>query len=304
MRRFSSRKYYAADEWNFAKRGVCGVIGITETTKDTDTSGSKETQAKTPAEIEADELTLKQLRRQEETSVKTQPLIDQYLADYTAQQNARKSAGLTPEAQAKADVEAQQRAQRMGGIEEELANLQLEAIKKGGKATPEQIAQIDAATQAAQKTGEADIERFRTATLRQINEEVASASGLRPTDTPILRLSERAGEEAARQQGQLTSTLAGANASARLNFPLAAGQFTSAAAGQQQQLAQAASQFSQQLQMRAQDNRFRLFSGNSSLNLSPISFGNVQGGQRANNYSTFGRSEDLGYKSTVGWGGS
>ena len=284
------------------------VVGVSSTNEEnsTNTSGTKETQAKTPAEIEADELTLKQLRRQEATAEKNQPIIDQYLADYTASQEARKAVGLTPQQQAQAEKDAIDRAGRMSGIEEQLANLQLEAIKNGGKATPEQIAQIDAATGAAQKTGEADIERFRTATLRQINEEVASASGLRPTDTPIVRLSERAGEEAARQQGQLTSTLAGANASARLNFPLAAGQFTNAAAVQQQQLSQAASQFSQQLQMRAQDNRFRLFSGNSALNINPISFGSVLGGQRANNYSTFGNTEENKLKTgaSFGYGGS
>ena len=283
----------------FSPRCVCFVVGISGGENDTENSGTKTTQAKTPAELEADQLTLQQLRRQEDTAQKTQPLIDQYIADYTANQEARKAAGITPEAQAKADVEAQQRAQRMGGIEEQLANLQLEAIKQGGKATPEQIAQIDAATGAAQKTGEADIERFRTSTLRQINEEVASASGLRPTDTPIVRLSERAGEEAARQQGILTSTLAGANANARLNFPLAAGNFTSAAATAQQNLAESASQFSQQLQMRAQDNRFRLFSGNSALNINPVSFGSSLGGQRAQNYSTFGNEE----KSRIGVSG-
>lgn len=286
----------------FRPRCVCFFVGAGTEDNTKDTSGSKETQAKTPDELEADKLTLQQLRRQEDTAQKTQPIIDQYISDYTANQEARKSAGLTPEAQAKADVEAQQRAQRMGGIEEQLANLQLEAVKNGGKATPDQIAQIDAATGAAQKTGEADIERFRTATLRQINEETASASGLRPTDTPIVRLSERAGEEAARQQGVLTSTLAGANANARLNFPLAAGQFTSAASTAQQGLSQSASQFSQQLQMRAQDNRFRLFSGNSAMNINPVSFGSVQGQQRANNYWTSGNEDVHKIRSSFGYG--
>lgn len=251
--------------------------------------------AKTPTELAVDELTLKQLQRQEETSAKTQPLLDQYIADYTQQQAANKAAGLTPEAQAAATVKSQQQASQLSDIQMELARTNLEAVKNAGKATPEQIAAIDAATGAAQKTGEADIERFRTATLRQINEEVASASGLRPTDTPILRLSERAGEEAARQQGILTSKLAETNATARLNFPLASTKLVSDISSTQQGLSEAANQFSQQLAMRAQDNRYRLFAGGSAGNISPISYGSSLAQQRLGLASrTSDTSTDLG----------
>lgn len=245
--------------------------------------------AKTPTELAVDDLTLKQLQRQDVTNEKMQPIIDQYITDYQATQAARTKAGITPDQIAQDEVDRIARDKRLGNISEELANLQLEAVKNAGKPTPEQIASIDAATGAAQKSGEADIERFRTATLRQINEEVASASGLRPTDTPVVNLSERAGEEAARQQGILTSKMAETNATARLNFPLASAKLTSDIAGQQQSLSEASRQFTESLNMRAQDNRFRLFSGGSSPQISPIGFGSTLANQR---FSAASRTTD------------
>ncbi|HLC08971.1 MAG TPA: tail fiber domain-containing protein [Methyloceanibacter sp.] len=229
---------------------------------------------KTETELAVDALTLRQLQRQEDLEKQYGPVIQQYLEDLKAEREARISTGITPEQRALADKESFERSQRMAAVEEELTNLQLEQIKSGGRPTEEQIASINAATGAAQKAGEADIERFRTDTLRQINEEVASASGLRPTDTPIVRLSERAGEESARQQGILTSKLAETNAMARLNFPLASAKLTSDIATGQQSLALAGQQFQQQLTQRAQDNRFRLFAANptNQFSINPSSF--------------------------------
>ena len=235
---------------------------------------------KTQTEKDVDELTLKQLRRQDEQAARMQPIIQQYLDDYKAERDARQKAGLTPEERALAERESIDRAKRMSDLEEQLANINLESVKRGGKASPEQIEAINAATGAAQKTGEADIERFRTATLRQINEEIAAASGLRPTDTPIVRLSERAGEEATRQQGMLTSRLAETNATARLNFPLATQKLTADIASTQEGLSQAAAQFQQQLQIRAQDNRFRLFAGGSTPTASATGFGATLANER------------------------
>lgn len=243
---------------------------------------------KTETELAVDALTLKQLERQEALAKEYDPIIKQYLEDLKAERAAQKSTGITPEQKAAADKEAFERSQRMAKVEEELTNLQLEQIKSGGKATPEQISLINEATGAAQKTGEADIERFRTDTLRQINEEVASASGLRPTDTPILRLSERAGEESARQQGILTSKLAETNAMARLNFPLASSKLTADIASGQQSLAMAGQQFQAQLRQRAEDNRFRLFASSptNQFALSPSGFGATMANERFKSAST------------------
>jgi len=241
---------------------------------------------KTAAELEADELTLRQLRRQDAQADLYDPIIKQYIDDWQAEQKVRQESGVTTEMRVAQEKEDFERSQRMAKVEEELSSIQLEQIKSGGKATPEQIEQINAATGAAQQAGEADIERFRTATLRQINEEVASASGLRPTDTPVLRLSERAGEEATRQQGILTSKLAETNAMARLNFPLAAGKLTSDIAAGQQSLDLAAQNFQSQLRQRAEDNRFRLFQGGQQNNVSSVGFGASLANQRMGARST------------------
>ena len=185
---------------------------------------------------------------------------------------------------------AKERTEAQAARAEEIAQLQLEAIKNPGKPTAEQLDAINAATGAAQTTGEADIERFRTDTLRQINEEVASASGLRPTDTPILRLSERAGEESARQHGILTSRLAETNATARLNFPLASAKLTSDIAAGQQSLAFASQQFQEQLKRRAEDNRFRLFAAGNPNYGSPSSFGATLANER---FATASRTSNM-----------
>lgn len=260
---------------------------------------------KTATELAVDELTLKQLQRQDASNEKLQPLVDQYITDYTATQAARTKAGITPDQIAQDEVDRIGRDKRLGKVSEELANLQLEAVKNAGKPTPEQIASIDAATGAAQKTGESDIERFRTATLRQINEEVASASGMRGTDTPILRLSERAGEEAARQQGQLTSRMAETNATARLNFPLASAKLTTDIAGQQQGLAEASRQFTESLNQRAQENRYRMFAGGSSPQISSVGFGASMANERLGAASRTTESEkgfDMGQAGSLAGG--
>ena len=252
--------------------------------------------AKTETELAVDALTLRQLQRQEANTEKTQPIMDKFIVDAQAEQAAREAVGLTPQARAQAEKDAIDRSTRMGGVAEELSRLQLEQIKTGGKATPEQIALIDQATGAAQKTGEADIERFRTATLRQINEEVASASGLRPTDTPVVRLSERAGEEAARQQGILTSRMAETNATARLNFPLASSKLTSDIATGQQGLEMAAQNFQAQLTQRAQDNRYRLFAGGNTGGVSSAAFGASLANERMRGASTTTSTEkEMGF---------
>lgn len=148
--------------------------------------------------------------------------------------------------------------QRSNDVQKHLQDIQLAALKQGGRATPEQAALIDEQTSAAQASGESDIRRFLLETQRQINDETAQSAGLRPTDTPVVRLSERAGEEAARQQGQLTLGLRSANANARLNYPLAAQQIQTATANSAGTLDQAASQFRAQLAQQAADNRLRL----------------------------------------------
>lgn len=224
------------------------------------TTVNNSTPPPTENELEAQRLQLEELRRSNELAVQMQPYLQQQIAQMQRGITTQSAIDqlITPEMQAQQALADFQRTQRTGASQEELQRIQLEAARQGTKATPEQLAAINEATGAAQAQGESDIGRFLQSTLRTINEESAQASGLRSTDTPMLRLSERAGEEAARQQGQLTSTLQGANANARLNYPLAAQQLQAGIASQAQSLNQGALNFQQQLQSQAAANRNNL----------------------------------------------
>ena len=188
-----------------------------------------------------------------------------------------RNAAYSPEEEAQAAAEEARRAARMSALSEEAANIQLENLKRGNKPTDEQLANINESIDAAQAYGESDIKRFLLETTRQINEETAQAAGLRATDAPVVRLSERAGEEAARAQGQLTNKLAETRATARLNYPLAANKLESDIAGSVQSLAQGASQFQQELRLSAANNRTQAFALPAS-----VGFAMPQSGPAAN----------------------
>lgn len=151
-----------------------------------------------------------------------------------------------------------QRALELGPIQDELLQLELENIKRGGAATPIQIELIGQATELGIERGESDIAKFQKDATERIAQELAPALGLRPTDTPVLDRAARIAEEAVRQQGQLVTGLRQAEATAKLNFPLAAQQLQSSQTQFQQQLAEATTQFQGQLRNSAFLNRLRL----------------------------------------------
>ncbi len=130
---------------------------------------------------------------------------------------AARAKAYSPEEEAAAAAEEARRQSRMGAISEQAAQLQLDALKRNGAPTDEQAAFLNSAYDSAQARGESDITDYLQKTLRQINEETAQASGMRPGDTPTLRLSERAGEEAARAHGNLTESIAGGRAKAMVD---------------------------------------------------------------------------------------
>src|SRR3990167_8100862 len=143
---------------------------------------------KTETEQQVDELTLQQLLRQAGLEELYEPIIKGYISDLKDEQAVRGGGeASTPEATKKfQDIIAREagtatRADRMAEISSELAEMQLETAKRGGAATPEQIRPNQQGKGAAKSTREAQYGPFRTETLRRINEEVASASGLRPT---------------------------------------------------------------------------------------------------------------------------
>ncbi len=199
------------------------------------------------------------------------------LAEFQLQELQRQSdfqqefaAGVAPLLEAQtADAEAAlAERERLGPIQEELLTLALEDLRRGGKATPEQIELIQQAGDAALERGGVDIERFRTDSLEALREELAPALGLRGSDTPILDRGGRVAAEATRQGGQLASSVRGAEATARLNFPLAQSQLTQQSSLGLSQLTAATSQFQDQLRQQAFANRLNLQSSVGGLGLS------------------------------------
>ncbi len=183
------------------------------------------------------------------------------------QQEFAEGIGPLLETQAAEAERALEERERLGPIQEELLNLALEDLRRGGAATPEQIGLIDEAAEAGIAAGGTDIERFRTESLEALREELAPALGLRPGDTPILDRGARVSAEATRQGGQLAQRFRGAAATARLNLPLAQSQILQAGTAAQGQLVEATRQFQADLRNQAFVNRLNLQSTVGGLGL-------------------------------------
>lgn len=211
---------------------------------------SPEQRQLTQRQVELAEFQLTELQRQrvqqEKFAAELEPLFEQQAEDATR---------------------ARERAERLDPIQEELLTIALEDLRRGGKATPEQIELIDEATQAGLNRGLIDVERFETQGLEAIREELAPSLGLRPSDTPILDRGGRLGAEALRQRGSLTESFGLANAQARLNFPLASSSLLQSSTLGQQQLTEATRQFQDTLRNQAFSNRLNLASTLGGLGL-------------------------------------
>jgi hypothetical protein len=197
----------------------------------------------------------------------------------TQEQDLR--AGLFTEEERRAQLlEQHERQQRSAAAQDELLERQLNLIRQGPGATPEQQRLINESTEAQIRRGEEDILGFGREALGLITQEVAPSRGLRPSDTPIQDRAFRLGGELARQQGQLVSNLRGGQALAELNFPLAAQAQQAGISQFQQGLAQSQQQFQQQLQQQAIANRLNLFGQVGQLGLGSIGaqqpFANLQ----------------------------
>jgi len=212
--------------------------GGTSTTVVQPSGPTKEELELTRKQIELSEFQLEELRAQRESQAQFAedigPLLDLQFE------------------QAKLALEQQA---QLAPVQEELLQLALEDLRRGGAASPEQIRLIEEAGGAALSRGEFDINRFQTEGLTSLREELAPALGLRPSDTPILDRGSRVAAEALRQKGQLSQGVRGAEATARLNFPLAQSQLLQSSALGQQQLQEAIRQFQSQLSQQAFANR-------------------------------------------------
>lgn len=202
--------------------------------------------------------------------------------------------------------------------QQELLQLELERIRQGGRATPEQERLIGQITEQGISLGSADVDRFVTEGLGQLGDEVANARGLSFTDSPILDRGNRLVQEGIFQKGQLTRGLRQAEANSLLNFPLASAQVFGAQSQGQQSLANAIASFQQSLgaqnaQFQAQ-NAFttgqlgtglaNFFSGSSAIS----GLGNVLGalpGRTDNSFGRiFGRNAAASLGQTLGTGGA
>jgi hypothetical protein len=153
---------------------------------------------------------------------------------------------------------------KMQGLQDELVDRQLEALRRGGAASAEELALIGEATDQAIQAGQFDIDRFSGDAFDQLREELAPALGLSASDTPILDRGGRVASEAVRQKGQLSANLRSAEAQAKLNFPLAREQLLAGVSQGQQQLLQSAEQFQAGLRSQALLNRLSVSEAMSS----------------------------------------
>lgn len=153
---------------------------------------------------------------------------------------------------------------QMQALQDELVNRQIESLRRGGAASPEELALIGQTTDEAIKAGQFDIDRFSQDAFTQLREELAPALGLSASDTPILDRGGQVAREAVRQKGQLSANLRSAEAQAKLNFPLAREQLLAGVSQGQQQLLASAEQFAAGLRSQALINRLSVSDALSS----------------------------------------
>ena len=196
----------------------------------------------------------------------------------TQQQNYQNAmnAAVSPAEQAAAYKQQFTDAANTSQMQQQLAQMQMDSLKQGGRATDQQKADIASATDASIAAGNAGIDTNTQRGIGMISDELGNARGLRLSDAPIgseAALLTRAGTD---QKAQLESGMRANQASAVLNYPLAVqGMQSGINAGQQNSNA-AFTQFSNGLQQQAYQNRTSMTGPTltSGLGLSGISAGN------------------------------
>lgn len=206
------------------------------------------------------QLAQKQLDAYDQVQPYQKQLLDYSLAQLQQNQNYTDALNkaITPEMQAQAQADEFTRAQKLGPIQEQLLQAQLDQIKQGGRATDQQKADIAAATDAGITAGSADIDTNTRRGIGMIADELANSRGLRLSDSPIgseAALLARAGSD---QKASLTNNLRAAQANSVLNYPLAVQQLTGAQNQNQQNIISSAQQFQDSLRQQAYQNRLSL----------------------------------------------
>lgn len=226
------------------------------------------------ADVQAAQFALQQ--QQFEQQAPLSALQAQLFQSQLEDQLARSAALGTPQEQAQRqallqDLELQQlqttmsgaeQAQRLLPLQEELANLQIEAMRRVGEGpSAEQLAHLEELGQAQIAAGDIDITRFERQGMEALREELAPSLGLSGRDTPILDRASRVAAEATRQRGQLMQNVRVAQLGAQQNLPLAQAQIIGAGTTSARQIGQATQEFQSRLQGAAIQNRLQLGTG-------------------------------------------
>ena len=90
-----------------------------------------------------------------------------------------------PEERAQATASEFERIQKLGPVQDELLELQLEQLRTGGAATPAQLERIKEATDLGIEAGSADIDASTERGIGLIADELANSRGLRLSDSPL-----------------------------------------------------------------------------------------------------------------------
>lgn len=223
------------------------------------------------------QLAQKQIANLDQLQPFQQAMLKQSMADLQRQGalNSAYDAAITPEQQAAAAKSEFDRAQKMGPMQDQLLQMQLDQLKSGGAATPEQQQRIKEATDAAITAGNTDIDASTQRGIGLIADELANSRGLRLSDSPIGSEAALLAREGVIQKGSLEKNLRAGQASAVLNYPLAVQSLQGGINLGQQNVSQAAQQFQAQLRQQAVQNRMSMFgtSSNSGLGLASIGSG-------------------------------
>ena len=204
-----------------------------------------------------------------------QQLLDLSLSQLTQNQAYLDAynAAITPEEQAAAAAAEFERQQALGPIQDEILQIQLDLLRSGGAATPEQLALINAATEAGITAGTADIEAATGRGIGLIADELANSRGLRLSDSPLSSEAALLAQEGLVQQGSLIKNMQAAGAAAALNYPLAVNQLQGGFNLSQQNILQSAQQFQGQLRQQAYQNRLALTGAATSGGIGLASIG-------------------------------
>jgi len=239
------------------------------TATDEDKQVQNSTPGPTPEEQELTkvntEIAKRQLQSMDTMAPFQKEMLDLSMSDLKRQGliNSAFDSAITPEQQAAAAKTDFERSQRMGVAQDEMLQMQLDDMRRGGAATDEQKRLIGEATDSAIAAGEGDIDLQAKRGVSMIGDELANSRGMRLSDSPIGHEAGLLLRGAQDQKGSLVKNLRAAQAQSVLNYPLAAQGLQSGINLQQQGLANSVSQFQSGLRQQAFQNRLSL-SGQAS----------------------------------------